>query len=366
MRENAKALRKRHSIVAVILLVITSGLLSSPIVAATVSHLYQAAVPVADQSASLRQSAIQEALKAVLVKVSGNAAIANVPSVHSQLNQAPALLQQYAYISPAQSAIDNQGLQLQAQFDPAGVNALLKQANQPLWPLERPRIGVWIALVDAGHRLILTNDNSLENPLSATSSLVKSNADKRGIPIFLPSQPIVEEQQITFANIYTLDTQTVMPVSTGLGSDGILMGRLIESEGHHWQANWAFTFANDHQEWQSSADNMNTLFADAFSHLTDMLTQRFAVLPDNTDNNSIVLKIDNVNNADDYARVIAYLNQQALISAVNVSNVNEETMTVQVTARGGEKALQQAFALGRVLSAEESDGDQSMRYRFIP
>jgi hypothetical protein len=86
---------------------------------------YEAAVPVADQSAAARDPALREALRQVVARISGEAA---AWSAEPLIDEAPRLVQHYGYRRDA----DNM-LQLVAGFDGRAVEQRLKAQGLPVW-----------------------------------------------------------------------------------------------------------------------------------------------------------------------------------------------------------------------------------------
>ncbi|MDN5939106.1 MAG: DUF2066 domain-containing protein, partial [Salinisphaera sp.] len=119
-------------------------------------HLYQAAAPVADHSEGARADALRRALAGVLVKVSGQAAVAQRASAQAILDRAATLVQRYGYQqrmpattgqeqAPAPTPPEPK-LWLTAVFDDVAVNRALLAAGLPVWGGKRPRTMVWVAL----------------------------------------------------------------------------------------------------------------------------------------------------------------------------------------------------------------------------
>ena len=336
--------------------------------AANVPDLYQGTVPVDDRSAASRQAAVQNALKVVLVKVSGNANVASVPAVAARIDQANTMLQQYRYLASLQTPLGTTGLQLQAKFDAASVNQLLQQAGQALWPNNRPRLGVWLfveGLDNTTHTM--TTDLDAADPLAVLPFLLKQAAHDRGVPIVLPTQSIVKANQIDMNDLDNLPDTALMPLLTTLHADGLLIGRIVQMGDNAWQSNWTFVLGQDTMQWQSTNTDLNTLFDGVFTNVADNLAQQFAVLPDDQNGNKVLLSIDQVKDAKTFSHLIHYLDQLSLVSQVQVVRANNQTVVVALQTNGGEQALRQALQFGHVLlpAPQRADDDNDMiRYQI--
>lgn len=89
------------------------------------AQAYEARVPVPDQSAPVRENALREALRSVVVRISGDAAAYQAQSV---VDQAQQLVQRYGYQREADGS-----LALVAGFDGRAVEARLKALGLPVW-----------------------------------------------------------------------------------------------------------------------------------------------------------------------------------------------------------------------------------------
>ena len=110
-----------------LLLAASAGLLPWTSAAQTAEPLraFEARVPVPDQSAEVRDEALREALRQVVVNVSGAEAEYAAADV---IAEAPELVQHYGYQRDAE-----QGLLLVAGFDGNAVERRLKALQLPIW-----------------------------------------------------------------------------------------------------------------------------------------------------------------------------------------------------------------------------------------
>ena len=115
-----------------------------------------------------------------------------------------------------------------------------------------------------------------------------------------------------------------------LQSDGLLMGRLVRTRDHQWHATWDLQLGNQHLQWQTTESDINLLIQNTYRNLTDSLAEQFAILASNEKNNQVMITIDDVNNANEYAHIIHYLKNitfsfssqcsQCIHESVNASN----------------------------------------------
>lgn len=125
----------------------------------TAMQAYEARVPVADQSAPVRENALREALRSVVARVSGDTALYQAATL---IDQAPQLVQRYGYEREPDGS-----LALVAGFDGRAVDNRLKALGLPVW-------GVYAAEVEEV-QLQVSGIHSAEGYVQVMSTL-------RGLP----------------------------------------------------------------------------------------------------------------------------------------------------------------------------------------
>jgi hypothetical protein len=146
--------------------------------------LYTGETPVASQDEAERARALPLALTQALTRVSGDGGIGNDPALAAKLEQAPALMRQFSYRQinePGPGGTPQSHLYLSAQFDPAGVNAILGELKRPIWGQDRPQTLVYLVVDSGGPKQIASAAQ-----VSALTPLTRA-AELRGISAALPA-----------------------------------------------------------------------------------------------------------------------------------------------------------------------------------
>ena len=133
----------------------------------------------ANNTSPAQRQLFQHALQQVLVKLTGNPGVMSLPAVRQQFPQAMAWVSSYRTVQRNLGGQDYNYLQV--QFDAAGLRNGLRQAQQPVWPANRPATLVYLVLGHGENARLLTTDSA--KPLL---SLLNFAAQLRGIPIVIP------------------------------------------------------------------------------------------------------------------------------------------------------------------------------------
>ena len=288
--------------------------------ALTRAELYQATVPVANQSEAARLSAFAAALRIVLVRVTGRRTADEDPALAPLLNNAGRYVQQYREAA---------GNQLWVAFDGAAIERWLTQNGQPLWGRERPATVVWLAVQSGpqGGAVVTADDTSeLKSALDAAAAL-------RGVPLRWPTAAELQQDHLDYTALTSASPDTLAHLGHHVGGEGTLIGRAANATaaaGVHW----TFLFQDRSSEFTGALEGINRA-ADTYAGI-------FAVSGSLA---AVDIEVTGVSDLRDYALVQGYLESLTFIAHVGVETLNGDTVRFRLTTRGGPEPLQHALAL---------------------
>lgn len=116
---------------------------------------------------SERQRGYRMALPQVIAKVSGDSRLATHPQILAALDHAETLVRETGFVDrlAKKKLMDEQGTrersyQMQVAFDPAAVDALIRQAGSQPWPRPRPAVRVALRITDSLGPYLLADTSS--------------------------------------------------------------------------------------------------------------------------------------------------------------------------------------------------------------
>ena len=291
--------------------------------ALTRAEMYQATTPVTDRSEAAQTAAFQNAMKTVLIRVTGRRNADEDPALSPLVSNARRYVQQY------RAAPDSQ---LWVTFDGAAIERWLTQNSQPLWGHERPTTLVLLAV--QGGSVITTDDSS------DLKAAIDGAAVARGLPLMWPSAAELQKFHIDFATVNGGSPSTFTDIARRMGSDGVLVGR---ASGAAANANvrWTHQFQDRSSEYSGTLEGVN--------RAADMYAGLFAasggLVPVN-------IEVSGVNDLRDFAGLESYLESLTFISHVSVESLSGDTVRFRLSTRGGVDSLQRALSLnGRLTPA---------------
>jgi hypothetical protein len=300
--------------------------------ALTRTEMYQAMAPVADRSEAAQTAAFQNAMKTVLIRVTGRRNADEDPALSSLVSNARRYVQQY------RGAADSQ---LWVAFDGPAIERWLTQNGQPLWGNERPTTLVLVAVQSGAQTgsVIATEDSSdLKSAIDGAAAL-------RGLPLVWPSSGELQKFHIDFAAVNSGSPSTFVEIARRMGSDGVLIGR---ASGASANANvrWTHLFQDRSSEYSGTLEGVNRA-ADLYA---GMFAASGGLVP-------VDIEVSGLNDFKDYAWVESHLESLSFIARVSVESLSGDTVRFRLSTRGGLDSLQRALSLnGRLqpLAAGES------------
>lgn len=295
-------------------------------------------LPVADQTQPALFKIAPEAMRQVLVKMSGNPNIANNANVRIALSHASQWIQSFTYTAvPADN--NTSPLSVTVHFDQQALNHLLQQAKQPiLTATHRPMTLAWIT-VNQG------NTSSLAPLASGDQSVVgkalTAVSTQIGLPVILPAMDLEDQGFVNNDSTLPFDLQKLTDAGNRYHITSILAGNLSMAVDGSWQAEWMYLLNGESHQWQAVAATPMALFQKALVHVGEMISP-MKVAPMGAQS-TVNLQVVGVSGLSDYAIVMNDLKQLPVISRVIVSELNGTTISFQLVVQGGQAALQNAL-----------------------
>jgi uncharacterized protein len=286
----------------------------------TRAEMYQATVAVSDRSEAAQTAAFQNAMRTVLIRVTGLRSADEDPALGPLLTNARRYVQQY------RAAPDGQ---LWVAFDGPAIERWLTQNGQPLWGHERPTTLVLLAVQTGAQSgsVIATEDSS------ELKAAIDAAAVARGLPLVWPSGAELQRYHIDFATVNNGAPSAFADIGRRMGSDGILVGR---ASGATAAANirWTHLFQDRSSEYSGTLEGVNRA-ADLYAGL---FAASGSLVP-------VDIEVTGVSDLRDYAALENYLESLTFISHVSVESLTGDTARFRLATRGGGDSLQRALSL---------------------
>ena len=318
-------------------------LVSTCSVAATVSGMYEATVALTDRSERGQALAFQDAMREVLVRVTGQRDAGSQPALAPLINDARLYVQQFRIVGTNQFF---------AGFDGAKIERALVAAGQPLWGHQRPATLVWLAVDDGQRRALIDAQSN-----SDLKEVLERAAQERGLPLRWP----VGGGRIGFNEVWNGSAESLRGTAGEFGADAVLVGRARSFSPANAQVQWTVLYGTESSDWLGTV-------GEGVQGAADQFVRVFAVGNDATAT-AISITVSGVGDLAAYARVTDYLESMALIGDVAVEQLTGDTVVYRARARGDIARVVRAIELGSRLQSADAGaqpnetGALSFRYR---
>ncbi len=312
---------------------------AAPAPAMTRVDIFQATVPLANRSEAAHTAAFQEAMRAVLVRVTGRRGAETDPALAALVGGARRYVQQYRASATGGVVV---------VFDGAAIDRWLTQNSQPVWGSQRPSTFVWLTIAGGPQAgtLVTAEDGS---ELKAT---IDEAAAARGIPLRWPSATELQAAHLDGAAVSAASPATLADLAHRFGADGVLIGHAGAATAAA-TVRWVHLFADHSGDYSGAQDGVN--------RAADLYASMFAASGSNA---PVDIEIEGIAALGDYAQVQTYLETLSGVSRVAVLALDGDSMRFRLTTRGGVAPLERALTLGARLQPVTGGEDAIRRYRW--
>lgn len=323
-----------------------------------VQNLYEIEMPVEGQGREERQFVTREALKEILVRVSGKSAAAAIASDEALVPRPTRLVQQFRYrkysadeiipASPDGAKPYTQKLWL--RFTESAIAKLLLEQLLPVWGKSRPATLLWLVVDDQKQRILVGN-----NTAHVSRTFVEKEASRRGLPVRLPLLDLADQARVQVTDVWANFEDIILEASKRYQTEAVLVGRIYRSFANTWHTRWSIYLNGQRQNWETSSSvSLESAVNQGIAQSGELLSTTFAQVKDTDANNTVLLKVTGISDLKSYNQAIQYVKNLNIVEDVHPYQVNSSDVIFYVTSHSGRLGLAQAISLGRVLVVEEN------------
>jgi len=316
-----------------------------------VTGLYQGIVTVNSRDdVRERQRAFSDALRQVLLKVTGDSAIYNQPNIRRALVNADDYVDTWSYRTVNLETDDGSTLaiELSVSFFEPQVLTLLDGAGIPLWPGNRPYTLLWLVVQDELGVRQLLGTSSRGYP--TIQRLLASEARNRGLPLLLPILDFEDLRAVSANDVWDMNTEALLAASARYQSESILLVRVFRTVAGDVLGKSNYLFRGQVFELDAFEEPLESFLQQSVALAADELAGYYAVLLSGTDSNMEVnLTVEGIRSAEDYAGLLHYVSQLTDVNGLRIARVKDQTIELRLSTGGQLRQLVETIALNRNL-----------------
>ena len=323
--------------------------------------LYEAEVRWSDQDAADRADAFRQALRQVLVKVTGLRRFADEARIESLVDNAQGLVQQYQLrtVAVGHGETSVQEPRMWARFDEDAVDRLVRETGLPVWSRTRPPVLAWIAADRDGTLLMVGSEDT-----GRLAEIVRRGAASRGVSLALPLLDLQDRVLAGPPELWVEADERIRAASERYQPGSILIGRI--DGGVLWEARWSLLLPGAAQQWRTGGDVFDLVLDEGIQEAIDALAAHYGSDAPETEGAAIVVSVSGVHDFMGYARTMRYLESLDEVESVDVVAVVSGRLRLRLKLRTGVAGLRGLVALGATLVEDAGDVDGALALRLLP
>jgi hypothetical protein len=330
-------------------------LAASPLSAQAQDDLYAGVVPVTGQGEAERRAALPEALRHVLLKLSGERELTPSPALDAALAQAPSYLVAFGYREPVRvlpDGTETTELQLVANFIPSAADAMVRELGLRRWRVQREPVVLWPVVDDRASRTLMPEAYQYELDRMAEVAAM------RGLPVEWPGLPEELMAEVDVQLLWGGDTdQLVGPGGNSQGAAIIAARR----EGGQWNMRWSYGDGTTTSSWRSDDPDLQVALNTGINELVDRVAAMNAIEPSEQGVFSTELLLTELRGSEDYVRGLAYLEDLSLVDSVQVLGIGPAGLRLQLGLNAAPSSLEDVLRQDGVIEADPLNGT----YRLV-
>lgn len=330
-------------------------LYSHVLYAETVSHLFEAELPVVSQRSEVRMDAMRQGLKQILVRLTGDPDISRHADILAAEDKAAAYVQSYHY----QPSSDKQSTKIAMYYDKDDISRLLRKANIPFWGETRPLILVWLVITDQnGDQVIGANEPN------AYLSALREQSQIYGLPMIFPVMDVLDMHAVTPKDIVRNDVAALQKAAERYQPDAMLIGR-INRIGEHAQTNWRLVMGKRVWDFDYVEDEPGMLSALLLNKMSATLMSRMMQQAADQGESRIHLRVTNIKKPEDFKRLTQFFKSISAVRQVQLEQVEGDVVDFDLLVQGSFVSFQENATIGKRLELQaENDEINQLIYEW--
>ena len=271
----------------------------------------------------------EDALKQVLVKVSGNSDITKSNETKQLLKRIQQMLSQYGYRS-----VDGDEY-YSALFDRNKINQALKEMQQPIWGDTRPTTLVWLI-----NNNELVSDNFIKDTTNPISLGIKQAELARGIRVQFPLMDLDDNLALSVSDVKGRFYDQVANASSRYERTHFVVAELQNISSERWKLRWQLLQIN------GSAQQSKILQSDEYvaskssvtkqmvNGLADYYAGQYAVLSTDDGKFTQLFHVDGINSLTELSQLNNVLKNMLVISSYHVVVADGSMVSIEAKLKG--------------------------------
>ncbi|QOZ27794.1 DUF2066 domain-containing protein [Bradyrhizobium sp. CCBAU 51753] len=244
---------------------------------AAADDLYRAQTVVTGQGEPNRIVGFGACLEDVLIKVSGQPALAGDRRLAAYKARAKEAVSNFSYHDQfaGKPHRDEQGTRdrpydLTVDFDDSKIDGILGELGLKPWRSQRPVLGVFVEMQNGPKDFVVTADGTQSD---LQRDALAAAADKRGMRVVLPEAAALARANVGAADLLKIPQAKLIPIVAPGGGEVALVGRLVwDDKDLGWATRWQLAWHGKDYKWQFRGVSFDEAFRRAVGGAAQVLS----------------------------------------------------------------------------------------------
>ena len=320
------------------------------LLAEQVDDLYRGQVQVANQTSMAQQQGARDALRQVLIKLTGNSQILRSPKVDGLMSQVDDYVAAVGYTALARdpASISRANIGLEVNFSHTALDQFVRTQKLPVLPSNRPLMLIWMISDDPqlGRQFI----NPQQTPQIA--ELVAHKLQQRGIPFIFPSYDLEDRITLTENDAWKMDANAIAEASQRYQSDVWLLLRFYTTSSGDVRGSWLYQASGERKLGDARAASVEGFVPLSLDRIADEIAGYFAYVPQSM-HNQFEVAVDGVSDYTIYRALTSQIEQLELVKNLQLISVEGNKLALAVEVEGSIELFYQALMRSGYLRAAQ-------------
>ena len=294
------------------------------VVADVLVDLYQSEIRVPDRTDMTFNKAIEEGLSKVIVKLSGDREVLELPKIMQLTKSARSLLVRYGYSEKE----DDENLFLKVEFDKDEVLKKLVTAGAPIWTANRSPVMALLVIQDRFGRSFLDSDSGNELQMELEEAF-----SERGVPLRYPILDLTDYAVLSVDSVWDKNKEPFQHVVDRYEIEDILVGRLSRLSSGQWIGEWIYQDKEKRINRFIDLVDSRGMFAAGADLVAKNMASRFSVKSLRSDDGSgPILRVVGIEEFRDYIGLVFWLERVEVIEYASLDRIVDNVMEFRLTS----------------------------------
>jgi len=275
------------------------------------------------------------ALKQVLVKVSGNKNITQLPDSQLLIEKLNQFISQYNY------EMYRGKRYFMAVFDKHGIDQALTSIQQPIWGATRPITLIWMVSDNEPHRQFISDDFLNQDNNKGIDWAMLNEQHNRGIDFQFPLIDLEDSLAISISDVTGRFYDQIATASTRYDAGYFVSANLSKQDEHQWTLSWALLNVTSPESStqrlieKTTSGEKERLLIEMTNEIADYYANQFAVLENQNDNFLKTIYISDVNSLAKFNQLNTMLGKLNSVASYEIVSVQNAQVIINIKVNGG-------------------------------